>query len=159
MHIQQIENSVDGEEIVVGHFSPESGITWDSTRPLVWHGSTFLNNSGGKNNGTNYADTGDAFAPGDGRKIVVPLVYSVTPSVISPKGGKISITGSNFRPGIITVLIADKICVTPIFKSSTLIECVVPRGYGGPHVVVVKCGGAASSPHSLLSYYLPQIYR
>ena len=156
----KIENSVGGEEIAVGNFSPESGIKWDSTKPLVWHGSTFLNNSGDKNNGTNYADTGDAFAPGDGRKtIVIPLVYSVTPSVISPKGGKVSITGSNFRPGVITVLIADKICVAPIFKSSTLIECYVPRGYGGPHDVVVKCGGAASSPRSLLSYYLPHIYR
>jgi ABC-type branched-subunit amino acid transport system substrate-binding protein len=156
----KIENSVDGEEMLVGHFSPESGIKWDSSKPLVWHASTFLGNGGDKNNGTNYADTGDAFAPSDGRDVrIVPLVYSVVPSVITTKGGKVVINGRDFFPGIITVLIADKICVAPVFKSNTLIECNVPPGVGGPHKVVVNCNGVSSKPHKLLSYFLPQITR
>ena len=145
---------------MVGHFSPESGITWDSSRPLVWHSSTYLDNGGDKNNGTNYAGTGDAFAPIDGRDIpVVPLVYSVAPSVITPKGGKVSITGADFRSGVITVLIADKICVYAVVKSDTLIECNLPPGVGGPHEVIVTIRGVPSSPRQLVSYHLPHIYK
>ena len=144
---------------MVGHFSPESGITWDSSRPLVWHGSTYLDNGGDKNNGTNYAGTGDAFAPIDGRDIpVVPLVYSVAPSVITPEGGKVSITGGDFRSGVITVLIADKICVSAVVKSDTLIECNLPPGIGGPHEVIVTIRGVPSSPRQLVSYNLPHIH-
>ena len=73
----KIENSVDGEEVVVGHFSPESGIKWDSSKPLVWHGSKLLNNSTDKNNGTNYVDTGDTFAPSDGSERVLEIKLSM----------------------------------------------------------------------------------
>ena len=155
----KIENSVDGEEIVVGHFSPESGIQWDSSRPVVWHSSTFLDNGGDKNNGTNYARTGKVYAPKDGRDVpIVPLVYSVVPSVITPKGGKVTINGADFRPGIITVNVGNKICVAPVFESDTSIVCGVPPGVGGPHRVVVNCNGVKSEPHKLLSYFLPHIY-
>ena len=155
----KIENSVDGEEIVVGNFSSESGIKWDSTKPLVWHGSTFLDTGGDKNNGTNYAGTGDAFAPSDGRDVlIIPLVYSIVPSVISPKGGKVEINGGDFRPGIITVTISDKLCIAPVFMSDTIIICDVPPGVGGPHAIVVKCNGVSSEPRKLLSYFLPRIY-
>ena len=155
----KIENSVDGEEVVVGHFSPESGIKWDKSKPLVWHGSTFLNNSGDKNNGTNYVDTGDAFAPSDGRDVViVPMVYSVTPNVISPFGGKLSIIGFDFRPGVITVLISGRICVAPVYKTGALIECNAPAGWGQGHTIVVTCGGVSSEPRSILSYFLPRIH-
>ena len=155
----KIENSVGGEEIAVGNFSPESGIKWDSTKPLVWHGSTFLDTGGDKNNGTNYAGTGDAFAPSDGRDVLItPLVYSIVPSVITSKGGKVTINGGDFRPGIIAVTISDKICLAPVFMSDTIIICEVPPGVGGPHTVVVKCNGVSSEPRKLLSYFLPRIY-
>ena len=153
----QIENLVDGEEIVVGHFSPEAGIMWDSANPLVWHSSAYL--GGGKNNGSNYAGTGVAYAPSDGRDdVITPKVYSAMPRVIDPgNGGKVTIVGSNFRAGVITVTIADKNCLKPVFKSTTLIECHVPPGVGGPHKVVVTCNGVPSLPRSILAYNLPRV--
>ena len=99
--------------------------------------------------------------PGFCKKIggtYAPKVHSVVPSVISPKGAKVSIIGSEFRAGIITVLISDKICSSPVFKSDTLIECTAPSGWGGPHSVDVSCGGSPSVPRNLLSYFLPHIY-
>ena len=88
----------------------------------------------------------------------VPTVYSIKPRVISPKGGLISIVGSDFRQGVIAVLIGDKVCTTPTYKSDTLIECHVNPGVGGPHEVVVKCGGVPSTTKIHLSYALPHIY-
>ena len=87
-----------------------------------------------------------------------PKVHSITPSVISPKGGKMSIFGREFVPVNIVVFISDKVCVNPVYKSSTLIECIVPPGAGGSYNIVVSCGGAFSAPRNLLSYFLPHIY-
>ena len=130
---------------------------WDSANPLVWHSSAHL--GGKKNNGSNYADTGVANAPSDGRDDVIkPQVYSAMPRVIDPtKGGKVAIVGSNFRAGVITVTIADKNCLEPVLKSTTLIECRVPPGFGGPHDVVVTCNGVPSFPRSILAYNLPRV--
>lgn len=93
---------------------------------------------------------------------VVPVVISVTPGILQLKGGKLSIFGSNFRPGIgpgdITVTVADKICVAPVYRSTTLIECYVRPGVGGPHKVVVTSRGVRSAPRNLVSYFLPHIY-
>ena len=130
---------------------------WDSANPLVWHSSAYL--GGKKNNGSNYAGTGVAYAPSDGRDdVITPKVYSAMPRVIDPgNGGKVSIVGSNFRAGVITVTIADKNCLKPVFKSTTLIECHVPPGVGGPHKVVVTCNGVPSLPRSILAYNLPRV--
>ena len=87
-----------------------------------------------------------------------PQLYSASPSVVSPQGGEVSIIGAAFLPGIITVIIAEKICSSPVFKSSTLIVCNAPKGVGGPHFVVVSCDGLTSSPRRLVSYNLPNIY-
>ena len=91
-------------------------------------------------------------------KAYIPLVTAVRPSVMSPKGGKLSIIGEDFRPGFITVNVADKVCVEPVFKSDTLIECSMPPGVGGPHDVVVTCGGSPSAAQRIFSYNLPHIY-
>jgi ABC-type branched-subunit amino acid transport system substrate-binding protein len=88
-----------------------------------------------------------------------PKVYSVNPSVVSPNDDTfVSIVGSNFRASSITINIGEKSCIAPVFKSSTLVECYVPTGYGGPHNIVVICGGAASAPVRLVSYNMPHIY-
>ena len=90
--------------------------------------------------------------------VFTPTVISANPSILSPKGGVMSIIGNKFRPGIVTVLVADKICVAPVFKSDTLVECHVPPGVGGPHKVIVTCNGIPSAPRSIFSYNLPLIY-
>ena len=88
----------------------------------------------------------------------VPTVYSVIPSVVVPEGGGVSIIGSNFVPGIITVTVDNKVCASPVFKSNTLIECIISPGFGGPHTIVVACGGVPSAPRKLVAYHLPHIY-
>ena len=88
---------------------------------------------------------------------LAPTVISANPSILSPKGGVVSIIGRRFRPGIVTILVADKICAAPVFKSDTVVECHVPPGVGGPHKVIVTCNGIPSAPRSIFSYNLPLI--
>ena len=140
----RIENIQNGVEHQVGTHDPlNNGSIVLNTSAIVW-------SSGNR---------GDVHAPTDGSEVFLesPVVHSVHPSVISPSGGRISIVGSSFRAGIITVSVDGKLCIQPTFKSVTLIECDVPAGMGGPHQVVVSCDGIPSDPRRLLSYFLPHI--
>ena len=103
-------------------------------------------------------ECGPGLCPHLGTATYAPVVISANPSVISPKGGVVSIIGNSFLPGIIAVTIDEKICGMPVFKSSTLIECVMRPGVGGPLRVVVTCQGVPSAPRKIVSYLQPHIF-
>ena len=162
----KIENQVDGEEVTVGVFvadsSPSatlsaSGLVKGTIKlktNIVWYSSTRSMNG-------SWVGVGDAFVPPDGSIATeVPVVNSMTPYILDPKGGEnIVIRGNGFQKDAIVVKIgAGGVCGSPRFVSSTEIQCVSPAGVGGPLWVTMTCGGFESKARRLAYYYLPTIF-
>jgi ABC-type branched-subunit amino acid transport system substrate-binding protein len=140
-----IENQQDGVEVLVGVH-----INGNFTKPptdVVWGGPAL-----------GHEETTTPPTDGSDSPALQPSVIDVAPRVSSPLGGKLTIVGLNFRAGVIVVTVADKICTGPVFKSRERIECNLPLGSGGPHTIIVTCGGISSTPQRLVSYNLPHIH-
>lgn len=74
-----------------------------------------------------------------------PVVATVAPASGSPRGGtRISLTGSNFRPGM-TVTVAGRTCTTVAVLSSSRATCTTPSGKVGSAAVAVTTIGGTSA--------------
>ena len=139
-----IRNQVDGVETTIARY--QEGAFTPASMDIAWW---FNLTSGNKSLSSG--------VPRDRSPLQPPYVLDIAPRVSSPLGETLTITGRNFRAGVIVVTVADRICTGPVLKSNTRIVCKLPPGVGGPHHVVVSCNGIPSKPRRLLSYFLPHI--
>lgn len=89
-----------------------------------------------------------------------PVVESIDPETGPTTGGSILyIYGNNFgsHAAFPKVFIDDRPCVFVTWRSSTLLECVLPSGTGRSKFVKVVVGGQSNGKNTLFSYDAPSV--